>query len=410
MKNTICFHLLWIAIATLHLFPLQAKGQNSAIDTGRMERDIDIMEKVLNELFDHSPSDTRLFKMPPSADKSAQGSYIPGFGVIFIAPAYASLMTSPIAGTNPKLWKGTASLPSGKTTIREEPEVAAKTLKEKTLRGAMTTQVNKDSVLQAQIGLVTKNMKEFLVNYADAMGQLQADNHILLIYNENARNKARYFIITDENETSILSMPRISAQVKREDISSYRAGKINRKELENRIKINQEREEKETYSEYKVFAGILESLYPLNELSSYRVRNISYHYLPSFGVIYFIDMSLQNELFPTSTLPYKVATSVTDTEQIKADSIQNSLKAEAYEQFQKEIRVALLDYGRTLRNLSSEQVILLTVSLPTCKGCQAPERVNVSIKKSVIDAYEQNRLDRKAALDSIYIETVSTQK
>lgn len=52
---------------------------------------------------------------------------------------------------------------------------------------------------------------------------------------------------------------------------------------------------KETYSEYKVFVGIIESLFPVSQEVSYRVSNISYYYLPSLGVIYLADINLRNE-------------------------------------------------------------------------------------------------------------------
>lgn len=426
MKNIFCFRLLsFVCIAIINCCSFMAHGQNT-MDTGRMERDIDIMEKVLNELFSGRSSDTRIFNLKPSADGSAQGSYVPGYGVIFIAPAYSGGFAYAKAGPTPRIWAvdgGNFDVISAKPVIAakemavedKEKLAQARTIKERNVKGEKPVpvkernyQVNVDSILQARIELVTRNMKEFMVNYADAIGQLPADNRILLIYNENARNKARFFTINGEDALSSRTMPRMSAEVKREDLTSYRAGKINRKELESRIKMTQDREEKENFAEYKVFAGILESLYPVSQESLYRIRNISYHYLPSFGVIYFVDMNLRDELF--SVVKFRGPATIPSGDKLKADSTQVKMKKEAYTQFQSDIRASLLDYGRTLRNLSPEQVILLTVSLPTCEECQVPERINVSIKKSVIDAYEQNKLDRKGALESIYIGSASMNK
>jgi hypothetical protein len=53
-----------------------------------MERDIDIMEKVLNELFKNAAGNrSRGFHL--SSNRTAQGSYVPGYGVLFIAPSYS---------------------------------------------------------------------------------------------------------------------------------------------------------------------------------------------------------------------------------------------------------------------------------------------------------------------------------
>jgi len=428
MKNILRFPLLSsLMVIIISSFPYLANSQTT-VDASRMERDIDIMEKVLNELFSNRSSTHNPFNnVKFSSERTAQGSYLPGYGVLFITPAYAGWANASKSFISTERgWKGTvniapvASPQAGMITKgvdENKPMKSEEKPKEKAAQEGKAPQakmnvyhLNADSMLKAQIELVTKNMKEFLVNYADAIGQLPADNRILLIYNENARTKSRNFTIDHGDRTSLVAMPRISAEVKREDLATYRSGKMDRKGLESRIKIKQENEEKENYAEYKVFAGIVESLYPVNQQSLYRVRNISYHYLPSFGVVYLIDMNLRDELFASTALRYKTAITLTEVEQSKTDSSQVKLREEAYGQFENDIRATLLDYGRTLRNLSAEQIILLTVSLPTCEACKVPERVNVSIKKSVIDAYEQNKIDRKAALESIYIGAVPVQK
>jgi hypothetical protein len=86
--------------------------------------------------------------------------------------------------------------------------------------------------------------------------------------------------------------------------------------------------------------------------------------LPSFGVIYLVDMGLRNEASNVVTIRDGEVRR-TKTER---DSAQARIRTEAYGQFRNDIREAVLDYGRTLRNLSSDQVILLSVALPPAKG------------------------------------------
>jgi hypothetical protein len=242
------------------------------------------------------------------------------------------------------------------------------------------------------------NMREFLANYADAIGQLSPNDRVMIIYNENARNSDHYVSVSGCESCETRSMPRISAEVKREDLAAFRSGKINRKELESRIRVSQDTPGKENYAEYKVFAGILESLYPVSREVPYRVRNIGYHVLPSFGVIYLVDMGLRNE-----THNVMITRGGEPRAKAERDSAQARIRTEAYGQFRNDIREAVLDYGRTLRNLSSDQVILLSVALPTCEGCNVPPRANVSVKKSVLEAYEQNKMNRQQALDAITV-------
>jgi hypothetical protein len=382
-----------------------------------MERDIDIMEKVLNELFKNAAGNrSRGFYL--ASNRTAQGSYVPGYGVLFIAPAYSGSFGAKggynyvysSGGTNRTVvvtdgdWKGTMSY----TGPSNEDKDKAKGEKQKEKTGKNAPQAPdrsrrlsnvQDSILQAHTNLVTTNMREFLANYADAIGQLAPGDRVMIIYNENARNSDHYVTVSGCETCETRTMPRISAEVKREDLTAFRSGKMNRKELDGRIRVNVDNPGKENYAEYKVFAGILESLYPVSREVPYRVRNIGYHVLPSFGVIYLVDMGLRNETPNVVTIrDGEVRKSRTER-----DSAQVRIRTEAYGQFRNDIREAVLDYGRTLRNLSSDQVILLSVSLPTCEGCNVPPRANVSVKKSVLEAYEQNKMNRQQALEAITV-------
>ena len=412
MKRLHCFLVLPFLVVCL--LAGTASGQNAQVDKDRMERDIDIMEKVLNELFKNAAGN-RFKNIHLSSGRTAQGSYVPGYGVLFIAPTYPGSLglkstynyvysfnsTNRTVVATDGEWKGTIKY----TDPSDEEKAKGEKQKEKTGKNAPpATDRNRrlgnaqDSILQAYTNLVTTNMREFLANYADAIGQLSPNDRVMIIYNENARNNNLLSSLVDCESCETRSMPRISAEVKREDLAAFRSGKMNRKELESRIRVNQDTPGKENYAEYKVFAGILESLYPVSREVPYRVRNIGYHVLPSFGVIYLVDMDLRNEGHNVVTLrDGEVRT------RAEKDSSQARIRTEAYGQFRNDIREAVLDYGRTLRNLSADQVILLSVALPTCDGCNVPPRANVSVKKSVLEAYEQNKMNRQQALDAITV-------
>ncbi len=415
-------HSLTIMKRLLYLYFLCLLGpaafaQNAPVDKDRMERDIDIMEKVLNEHFKNAAGNrSRGFYL--SSSRTAQGSYVPGYGVLFISPSYAGSFGSKTAynynyvystgGTNRTVvvtegdWKGTMNYtgPSaeGKDKGEKQKDKPGKTAPQATDQ-ARRQRNTQDSVLQAHTNLVTTNLREFLANYADAIGQLAPNDRVMIIYNENARNSDHYVTVNDCESCETRSMPRISAEVKREDLTAFRSGKMSRKELDSRIRVNVDNPGKENYAEYKVFAGILESLYPVSREVPYQVRNIGYHVLPSFGVIYLVDMGLRNES------PHVVTLRDGEVKKIRTerDSAQARVRTEAYGQFRNDIREAVLDYGRTLRNLSSDQVILLSVALPTCEGCNVPPRANVSVKKSVLEAYEQNKMNRQQALEAITV-------
>ncbi len=416
MKRLYCFFVCALLLAGW--LGGTAYGQNAQVDKDRMERDIDIMEKVLNELFKNAAGN-RSQKFYLSSNRTAQGTYVPGYGVLFIAPAYSGSFgvkntynynyVYSAGGTNRAVVVGdndtrVVVLNDGEKDKAEKSK-GEKVKGEKAKGEPETADRNRrlkntqDSILQAHTNLVTTNLREFLANYADAIGQLAPNDRVMIIYNENARNSDHYVSVSGCETCETRSTPRISAEVKREDLTAFRSGKMNRKELDSRIRVNVDNPGKENYAEYKVFAGILESLYPVSREVPYRVRNIGYHVLPSFGVIYLVDMGLRNET------PHAVTLRDGEVRRTKTerDSAQARMRTEAYGQFRNDIREAVLDYGRTLRNLSSDQVILLSVALPTCEGCNVPPRANVSVKKSVLEAYEQNKMNRQQALEAITV-------
>jgi hypothetical protein len=362
---------------------------------------------------------------------SAQGSYVPGYGVIFVSPTIQSFLgngkfiaagdhnviyfrndrTPPrpspapiVASENNLIIRGDNE--DGKDKGEKNKEAkdnkqAQKDQKVSTGRRTVTSS-QVDSAIAAQATLIEKTMRDFLSNYADAIGQLPGNERVMIIYDENSRKGARFF---DAAHGQYAAVPRISAEVKREDLLSFRANKMNRKELDSRINVNRTTEEREQYQEYKVFAGILESLFTGDRDNLYHARNISYNYLPNFGVIYLMNMEIRGNFMRVRQegdhFRYEFNTD-RDTKS-KADSTVMRVKREAYAQFGPRVREMVLDYGRTLRNLGPDQLILLTVSLPTCEGCNVPERVNVSVKKSILEAYEQNKMNRQQALDAIAV-------
>jgi hypothetical protein len=419
MKKLLCFCLPLLLAG----FTSVCYGQTAAIDSERMGRDIDIMEKVINELFENMAGNRRGSFFARSG--SAQGSYVPGYGVIFVAPAGAGIGNMKWAFSmdhNTVYFNNGRPAPApevvlGKDVLidrrdkedgrdKEEKNKANTNNKTKVNTARRTvTRSQLDSAVSAQTGVIEKTMRDFLANYADAIGQLSGNERVMIIYDENAREGSRFIERFIDSEGAV-AIPRINAEVKREDLQTYRGGKMNRKELDSRIKVNRVTEEREQYQEYKVFAGILETLFAGDRDNMYRTRNISYNYLPNFGVIYLLDMEVRGNFLRLRSEGdhYRYEFNAGRDARGKAlDSTEVRVKQEAYGQFSRQVRESLLDYGRTLRNLGSDQLILLTVSLPTCEGCNVPERVNVSVKKSVLEAYEQNKMNRQQALEAITV-------
>jgi hypothetical protein len=125
MKTLLCFRaFLCLLVLLAGGFTPMTYGQNTAVDRDRMERDIDIMEKVLNELFKNSSAANRSRSIHISSDRGAQGSYVPGYGVLFIAPAYSVRMSSAFAYTSSSTSSVTVVRPAPNPVAGRDPEPA----------------------------------------------------------------------------------------------------------------------------------------------------------------------------------------------------------------------------------------------------------------------------------------------
>ena len=74
-----------------------------------------------------------------------------------------------------------------------------------------------------------------------------------------------------------------------------------------------------------------------------------------------------------------------------------------YPKFEKELKEFIVDYGRTIRSLDDDEVLMLKVKLTRCKGCSIPSNIDVSLKAGVLKDYDQQKINRDKALGSIEI-------
>src|SRR5258706_13650984 len=57
---------------------------------------------------------------------------------------------------------------------------------------------------------------------------------------------------------------------------------------------------------------------------------------------------------------------------------------ELYPEFEKNIKEDLLEYGRTLKSLKDEEVLMFDITMTRCKGCDIPSMLELSVKNSVL--------------------------
>ena len=76
---------------------------------------------------------------------------------------------------------------------------------------------------------------------------------------------------------------------------------------------------------------------------------------------------------------------------------------ELYPIFEKEIKENILDYGRTLKSLKDDEVLIFNIKLTRCNECAIPSTLELSVKSSVLKDVNSGKLAKEAALTKIIV-------
>lgn len=399
---------------TLMLFCIQsASAQSINIDENRMNRDIKIMENILQEMF-KTRWDARgssgyahsggMFSFGRS--HNPHGTHLPDYGVIFTIP-----------GARP----GFASLAD---TNGEDIS----------FNFEYGNDENGEKVTEESI---TNKIIEFLQNYGSTIGQLSDNDKVMVIYNTNESDQFDFTTFRlsgkDENEEERRrKIPTISVVAIKSDLQAYRAGNISANEFRNRLEISTAGMNDQNQMDLKVMANILETTLRKTGEGSFGITGpVDYLMLDNFGALFFGNaFSVGGQFFSTitpsdidsiSVQPQKGSGAVSITtkngkqrvysrEEIlgKRKKQQEQRKKELtehYQTFVSSLKESLVDYGRTLRSVGSDQYILVSVTLNSRFGRSedAPERIDMQVQKSTLEAMERGDMDREEAIDQIQV-------
>ncbi len=380
-----------------------------------MERDLDIMETILDKLFQEDKPGSRFLLRR----NQTRGIYLPNFGVIFS-------IAMPLTGREWKL------------SHEEEIEVinapragvAGKTAAEK----SRSTQTLRDKILNPIV--------EFLGNYADAIGQLSPRDRVMVIYAPNTafQNFEDVFVLSGGGSRTRQSG--LAAWISRKDISDYRARKISEAEFKKRLKTTELSSKTQNTPDLRIMAQVLETGLKSDEDNAFRLYgDVSHLYLKDFGALFFFEIQyanrndfnvyLQLRNYEKSMAAYekalkryqeslqKVATmrsrAKSKTPQVAPlppvqvwtkmslkDSTSRGKIHLAFRIFENRVKDYLLDYGRTVRIVRPDQWLVVSMKVRDTSD-ELPERVVFQVKKSVLEAFDQRKMSREQALRKIKV-------
>lgn len=385
----------YILLTCLSLWGMQSLYAQPAIDANRMNRDINIMENILREMFktrwEMRGTEIRIAPGDPFRFRSSgniRGTYLPEYGVIFT-----------IAGGSPRfvVMRNSDNENSFSYSFRYSDDDSSQ------------REVNEETV--------TNRIKEFLREYGSTIGQLQDDDRIMVIYNTAHQRREIAFFDTDSNENRVEGLPIISVVAQKSDLQDYRSGSISEEELDNRFSVSTVRPDAKEQLDLKVMANIFETALNEQEGKGFRIRgSVNYLHLDNFGALFFFDARYGSSSPFFMDFPKVAQFSFGEEEErARVEVIEERLREseerrketaeeikKSYDAFVSDIKEYLIDYGRTLNSVTSDQHIMISATVFSTVD-EVPERIDLQVEKSVLESVDQGSMSRENAMDQIVV-------
>jgi len=381
-------HQLLTVLFTLFALGTALAQQGQDFDAGRMNRDINIMENILSEIFKvETIDDNRDVVVASGVFKRGggiRGTYLPDYGVIFMIPDVRSSFFLYNEGKSYAF-----AYSSG---------------------NAEDSKISEDAVID--------RIEEFLRDYGSTIGQLDSDEKIMVIYgvNRSSRNFGGVALFNkSSSETEEKTrIPTISVVAEKGNLEAYRSGRINEDQFRERLSIARVNDNQRQL-DMEVLANIFETaMKEQDEEETFRIRgSVDYLKLDNFGALFFFDVSYSKS-FAVISVQFAKELAERRNGQVNlrelSDSADDSTKIaksretqiSAYETFTEQLREYIVDYGRTLKSLQPDHFVMVSVNISS-RIDEIPERIDVQIKKSDLDALDRGRINRNQAIDRVAV-------
>lgn len=358
------------------------------IDANRMNRDIRIMENILGELFkmqNSLPGNARMGNFVLESNfpgaKQVRGTYLPDFGVIFNIQNRNNVFF--YESQNGNSYQSSFYYSSESSDSEEAEEVTEES--------------------------VVSRISEFLKDYGSTIGQLDGNDKILVIYGSKSRNSVVFKINSDDTnqEEAAESLPVISVSVPVKDLADYRRGRLNDSQLEERLEVATS--EEKDYLDLKVLSNIIETALREQEPPSFRaIGGVDYLMLDNFGALYSFDVRLNSRrggnayVLELARRMSNRTVSVNQNSDSETDEEYQQMLSEAYESLISNTKEYIIDYGRTLSSVNSDQYLLVSITVHG-RHQDIPDRIEIQVKKSVLDQFDRGRVSREQALEQVVV-------
>jgi len=369
MKNSIT---IIITVCTMFL-PIMVSAQ---VDDVKMTKDLRVASKVLETL---TQGDEYLMMY----NDNVEGNYIEGYGVIFnIGGGYSIFMKQ----------KGNYAYSysyGGESRVVVAPREAA--VKAEAKGKAKSKGEDENDVVEP---LDFENiMVEFLVDYSQMINQLKPTDKIVV-----STKKSDYMYVTT-NTVNINEGDGhgVTAELLKKDHNDYMSGKIKRDQLIAKIKINKNNGSELRSKDLDLFGAMLKTLYEDSYTDTYFISwKPEYERIKGVGAIYNFKVYSSYEDNGLYNMPGIDKSGITG-------EVRNENVEKLYPVFVKSMKENIVQYGRTINSLSSDEVLILKITLTKCDDCTIPKKVQFSVKQSVLADYNTGKISQNDAVSKIKV-------
>jgi hypothetical protein len=349
------------AVGTDFFGSVTTQSQQDLSKLPKMDRDIVILQNVLNDLFKGSREG--LFY----SSNAAKGMHIPGKGLIFNINFGTSVEVLFVDLD--------VKLDGDKEVAKDEKEV----LKEK-----------EDEIKSLS--------QDFLVNYGSILSELKDNEQVILNVNYST-GKGNSIKSTPNGTVSYFTTggksnsKRMVSSILAKDLKDFLGGKLSIDATKAKITSKTSNDGDNEANDTKIMAGILDDIFQSTFDGTFRKSGrTSWTYFEGFGLMY--DMSFSSDL-------NRLALAYYDSEGKRIDPSKNGKENEeklkkAEENFDKLIDLAkesLVTYGRTLRSVKSDEVIILNLNFNSgFRETSIPGAVRIQVNKSQIEAFSKGSI------------------
>lgn len=340
---------------------------STTITSQNIEKDLQVSENILSSVIKNSLKESG-FYFPSSFEVS--GDYSDEFGVIFKVKAKNLLF-------------GTTLSKGGFELSKAYGEIAG--------RKRNRIEVHEDLDVE---GSVVEAATEFLADYGHLIRGLKSDQKVRIDIGPERSNRLEY-LIRDEGQSFEEVNPILSTSVtvKKSDIDVHRNGSIDREEFMDRIEIEEIDPEEYKSEDFELMTSIFKRLYEKDLSKTYFLAYsppLYYEIVADVGVTFYMKVYSSNVTGNNYSIPTRTLKNLTYEER-------NEKVEEMYPEFLDELKENILEYGRVIKTLETEQMVVFKVDLTECKGCDMPTAVSLSIPFGVIENYGNNKIKLDAA-------------